>query len=126
MEKNKVKWLLDDINNENLLFNDSETDSITKKKHELEYLKIEDIKFDNMINDLKIEFETILCESDFKSYGYVTFNDLKLLTNEENINLLAIKAPLGTRLEVPDPEEINKIYEKTLKVYTLTVEYDYG
>lgn len=104
------------MNNGNLLFEESETESIVKKRHELNSLRIEDSKFDNLINDLKVEFERTLSEADFKSFGYVTFNDLKLLTNEENINLLAIKAPLGTRLEVPDPEEINKIYEKTLKV----------
>ena len=32
------------------------------------------------------------------------------------MNIIAIKAPIGTRIEMPDPEVIEGIYKKTKEV----------
>ena len=45
----------------------------------------------------------------YADYAYVTYEDIKKLMVDENGNstndtLLAIRAPVGTQLEVPDPE----------------------
>ena len=40
-------------------------------------------------------------------YGLFTFIFLPLHFNAQNETLIAIKAPHGTTLEVPDPEEVS-------------------
>lgn len=85
-------------------------------KNELEKLNEEDNQLNNMINTLKSHFEKFSEENDFKKYGYVTFDDIKSLTEGEDVNLIAIKAPVGTSLEIPDPDQIHSIYTQTREV----------
>ena len=43
----------------------------------------------------------------YAKYAYVTYDDIKKLNKEEedeNCTLLAIRAPMHSTLEVPDPE----------------------
>lgn len=44
----------------------------------------------------------------YAQYAYVTYDDIKKLNSEEEENntLLAIRAPMHSTLEVPDPEQI--------------------
>lgn len=90
-------------------------DSETLKK-EIENLSREEEDIDIWINDMKTVFENLTKDENFKNYGYVTFDDIKSLTNGEDINLIAIKAPAGTSLEIPDPNQIHSIYLQTLEV----------
>jgi transcription factor E2F3 len=83
---------------------------------ELDRLDKEEKHLDNWIDSLKTNFEKQTDDSEFKQYGYVTFEDIKSLTNGEDINLIAIKAPTGTSLEIPDPEQINALYVQTREV----------
>jgi transcription factor E2F3 len=83
---------------------------------ELDKLTKEDEQLHNWIDSMKSNFERLTEDSDFKQYGYVTFEDIKSLTNGENMNLIAIKAPPGTSLDIPDPDMIHNIYSKTKEV----------
>lgn len=85
-------------------------------KQEIENLNKEEEYIDGWINNLKSRFENLTDDPEFKEYGYVTFDDIKSLTNGEDINLIAIKAPAGTSLEVPDPDQIHNIYLTTKEV----------
>jgi amino acid permease len=76
-------------------------------------LKDEEHKLDNVITQLKEEFEKMTKEDDFKKYGYITHNDLKNMIAEKSMNIIAITAPVGTSLEVPDHNAIQKAYENT-------------
>jgi transcription factor E2F3 len=48
-------------------------------------------------------------DPNYAEYAYVTYDDIKSLNNltgAENETLIAIRAPPGTSLEVPDPETL--------------------
>jgi transcription factor E2F3 len=83
---------------------------------ELEKLDTEEDYLNSCIEQFKTKFEELTEDPNFKQYGYVTFEDIKSLTNGEEINLIAIKAPTGTSLEIPDPEQINTLYLQTKEV----------
>lgn len=69
-----------------------------------------------MIACIKNNFEKLTDDKNFSENGYVTFDDIKALTAGEDINLIAIKAPAGTSLEIPDPEQIHNLYLDYLQV----------
>jgi transcription factor E2F3 len=51
----------------------------------------------------------------YSQYAYVTYDDIKRLNESEgneNSTLLAIRAPMGSTLEVPEPEEIERLHQK--------------
>jgi hypothetical protein len=86
---------------------------------ELNELAMEETHLDSWISNIKNSFEKLTDDRSFKEYGYVTFDDIKALTVGEEINLIAIKAPAGTSLEIPDPDQIQSIYMQTLEVKNL-------
>jgi transcription factor E2F3 len=88
-----------------------------KFENEFNELSAEEKKLDSWIDLVKSDFEKLTEDKTFKDFGYVTFDDIKSLTVGEDINLIAIKAPAGTSLEIPDPEQIQNIYKQTLEVY---------
>jgi hypothetical protein len=88
----------------------------SQKEKQLQELKEENENLDKKINDTKDQFKELAESRDFKEYGYVTFEDIKSLTNGEDINLIAIKAPPGTSLEIPEPEHTKQIYNQAVKV----------
>lgn len=120
VEKNKVKWMKDEIGNDNLLWNSNDlSKELEEKKIHLEDLKNEELKLDSYILELKQEFEQITKDEDFQKYGYITHSDLRNLTASENMNIIAIKAPIGTTVEIPDPSVIESMYQKTKQVFVL-------
>ena len=85
-------------------------------REKLELLQNEELKLDQSLLDAKKIFDNVTENQTFKDYGYVTFDDIKSLSNGNDINLIAVKAPSGTSLEIPDPDQISKIYNETKKV----------
>jgi transcription factor E2F3 len=92
---------------------DHEKDLIIQDINKLEK---EEEQLDTWIETMKTNFEKLTDDSEFKNYGYVTFEDIKSLTYSENMNLIAIKAPPGTSLDIPDPDMIHDIYIRTKEV----------
>jgi transcription factor E2F3 len=86
-------------------------------ENELNELSVEESNLDKWIDNIKTSFEKLTVDKSFKEFGYVTFDDIKALTVGEDINLIAIKAPAGTSLEIPDPDHINNVYTQTLEVW---------
>ncbi len=93
------------------------------KLQEMEFLQreISDLckegdKLDQFIHKIKSNFEKLHEDQNFKDFGYVTFDDIKALTSGDEINLIAVKALPGTSVEIPDPEQIHKIYLQTCEV----------
>ena len=41
------------------------------------------------------------------TFNYVTYSDIRTLPEMDDQTIIGIKAPPGTRLEVPDPDEVN-------------------
>ena len=78
-----------------------------KEKQIKEYkeLELENLHFDYAINHIKDLFNDISNKTNFNKYGYVTFEDLNYLTPNGKVDLLAIKAPKGTYVDIINPKE---------------------
>ena len=124
LAKNKIQWLRNDMSKSDE--EDEEIDNTYQEpdekeiiEKELNELAMEESHLDGWIASIKNSFEKLTDDRSFKEYGYVTFDDIKALTVGEDINLIAIKAPAGTSLEIPDPDQIQSIYMQTLEVTNL-------
>lgn len=40
----------------------------------------------------------------YSEFAYMTFDDIKMLSNDSKDTLIAVKAPIGSKIEIPDPE----------------------
>ena len=90
------------------------TNSIDEKNVLFNKLKEEEQDLDNIILQMQNEFGNMIEEEDFKKYAYITHSDLKnICSKEKNVNLIAIKAPVKTTIEVPDPNIMEKVYQET-------------
>jgi hypothetical protein len=66
-----------------------------------------------MLLECKNTYNKITSNPDGKYYQYLTFSDLKSLINDkDNINLVAIKTPQNTKLEIPDVKYTKDLYKK--------------
>lgn len=72
---------------------------------ELERLYIEESMLDNRIREAREALRIVSEDENSKQWLYVTEDDIKGLPCFQNETLIAIKAPHGTTLEVPDPDE---------------------
>ena len=96
---------------------DVKISEIKNLQKEIEDLTKEEEKLDLWINQIKTNFEKLNEDKNFKDYGYVTFDDIKAITLNEDINLIAVKACQGTSVEIPDPEQIHRIFLQTYEVF---------
>jgi hypothetical protein len=46
----------------------------------------------------------------YADFAYLTFDDIKQLSTNPEDTLIAIKAPIGAKIEIPDPDEVAKLY----------------
>lgn len=47
-------------------------------------------------------------DENIKKFGYITHEDIRSLVKEEDKNVIAVKAPFGTNLAVPEAKVIEK------------------
>ena len=106
--KNEISWV-----NKEILQNQKEQPKKNALPHkDLIELEEEYNRLDTQINEIKEEFNTISNKKEFNEYGYVTFSDLNDLSSSEKIDLLAIKAPKGTFVDIIDPKEAKEAYQR--------------
>ncbi|XP_024381634.1 transcription factor E2FA isoform X2 [Physcomitrium patens] len=72
---------------------------------EVKDLYSEEKKLDESISEMREQLRSLSEDDHNKQWLYVTEDDIKNLPCFQNETLIAIKAPLGTTLEVPDPDE---------------------
>ncbi|XP_071723675.1 LOW QUALITY PROTEIN: transcription factor E2FA-like [Rutidosis leptorrhynchoides] len=72
---------------------------------ELDNLSMEERKVDDCIRDMQERLRDMTENENHKRWLFVTEEDIKSLPCFQNETLIAIKAPHGTTLEVPDPDE---------------------
>lgn len=72
---------------------------------EIESLRENERALDDHIKAMRNSLQDLIEDKDNKDLLYVTEDDIKGLHCFANERLIAVKAPLGTTLEVPDPEE---------------------
>ena len=111
--KNKIEWLFDDLYTKNIIEEEDETKRLNK---ELELINSKENEIDKCLLESKKYFDSVSENQNFKEFGYVTYEDIKSLIKGEDVNLIAVKAPSGTSLDIPDPNHITKIYNEVQKV----------
>lgn len=72
---------------------------------ELESLRREERAMDDTIASLQAKLRDLAAGEQCAAYAYVTHQDIKSIPELAGDTLIAIKAPPGTELEVPDPDE---------------------
>ncbi len=113
IEKTKIKWLKDELFKDD--FEEPDESELLAKQQTTQLIK-EHERVTKDIQQLRHNIENFLESEEFKNHGYVTFKDLITLCDEDFINLLAIHAPVGTTIEIPDPESCALVFKKTLEV----------
>ncbi|KAJ7981215.1 Transcription factor [Quillaja saponaria] len=72
---------------------------------EVENLTLEERRLDEQIREMQEQLRDLSEDEDNQKWLFVTEEDIKGLPCFQNETLIAIKAPHGTTLEVPDPDE---------------------
>ncbi|RZC78558.1 hypothetical protein C5167_002747 [Papaver somniferum] len=72
---------------------------------EVENLSMEERRLDDRIRDMQERLRDLSEDENNQKWLFVTEEDIKSLPCFQNETLIAIKAPHGTTLEVPDPDE---------------------
>ncbi|XXG73466.1 hypothetical protein AAC387_Pa07g2377 [Persea americana] len=98
--KNRIRWKGLDVSRPG----EVDTDAITLKA-EVENLSLEEHILDDRIREMRERLRDLSEDENYQKWLYVTGEDIKSLPCFQNDTLMAIKAPDGTTLEVPDPDE---------------------
>ena len=113
--KNEISWIKNDvflpqIKTSNRISTISS--EIKNLQETLKNLENEEIEIEQNIEIIKNKFNFISQQDEFNKFGYITFNDLNDLSSNEKFDLLAIKAPKGTLVDIIDPNEAKNSYNK--------------
>ncbi|KAE9616772.1 hypothetical protein Lal_00034803 [Lupinus albus] len=98
--KNRIQWKgLDDSRP------GEAEDSFSSLQAEVENLAMEECRLDEQIREIQERLRDLSEDENNEKLLFVTEEDIKNLPCFQNETLIAIKAPHGTTLEVPDPDE---------------------
>ncbi|KAI3795913.1 hypothetical protein L1987_38573 [Smallanthus sonchifolius] len=97
--KNRIQWKgLDGSTGE-------VDDNITSLQAEVENLSVEELRLDEQTREMEEKLRDLSEDDNNQKWLFVTEEDIKSLPCFQGETLIAIKAPHGTTLEVPDPDE---------------------
>ncbi|XP_077235647.1 transcription factor E2FB-like [Tasmannia lanceolata] len=98
--KNRIRWKGLDVSRPGEVDN-----SVANLQAEVENLSMEESRIDDRIREMRERLRDLSEDENNQRWLYVTEEDIKGLPCFQNETLIAIKAPHGTTLEVPDPDE---------------------
>ncbi|GLT81965.1 hypothetical protein SLE2022_003860 [Rubroshorea leprosula] len=98
--KNRIQWKGLDVSRPGEV-----DESVTSLQAEVENLTIEERRLDEQIREMQERLRDLSEDENNQKWLFVTEEDIKSLPCFQNETLIAIKAPHGTTLEVPDPDE---------------------
>uniref|UniRef100_A0A0E0K0R3 E2F/DP family winged-helix DNA-binding domain-containing protein n=1 Tax=Oryza punctata TaxID=4537 RepID=A0A0E0K0R3_ORYPU len=108
--KNRIRWKgLDDSGVE--LDN-----GLSSLQAEVENLSLKEQALDERISDMREKLRGLTEDENNQRWLYVTEDDIKGLPCFQNETLIAIKAPHGTTLEVPDPDEAGDYLQRRYRI----------
>ena len=81
-----------------------------ERELELQEMMEEEKLLDEQLKTLQNDLYDMACDPIYSDYAYMTFDDIKLLSSDTNDTLIAVKAPIGSKIEIPDPDELEQIY----------------
>ncbi|XP_049343159.1 transcription factor E2FB-like [Solanum verrucosum] len=109
--KNMIQWKGLDV------LRPGEVDeSVTSLQAGVENLTIEESRLDEQIRKMEERLRDLSGDENNKRWLFVTEDDIKSLPCLQNDTLIAIKAPHGTSLEVPDPDEAIDYPQRRYKI----------
>ncbi|KAF2603185.1 hypothetical protein F2Q70_00028441 [Brassica cretica] len=83
---------------------------------EIENLSLEEQALDNQIRETEERLRELSENEKNQKWLFVTEEDIKSLLGFQNQTLIAVKAPHGTTLEVPDPDEAVDIPQRRYRI----------
>ncbi|XVE79178.1 hypothetical protein DITRI_Ditri14bG0037100 [Diplodiscus trichospermus] len=98
--KNRIQWKGIDVARPGDV-----DESVATLQAEVENLSIEERRLDEQIREMQERLRDLSEDENNQKWLFVTEEDIKSLPCFQNETLIAIKAPHGTTLEVPDPDE---------------------
>ncbi|MQL89379.1 hypothetical protein Taro_021957 [Colocasia esculenta] len=98
--KNRICWKGLDVSRPGEIDED-----LAMLQAEIDNLSIEERHLDSRISEMRNRLQDLSEDENNQRWLYVTEEDIKGLPCFQNETLIAIKAPHGTTLEVPDPDE---------------------
>ncbi|XP_020245154.1 transcription factor E2FB-like isoform X2 [Asparagus officinalis] len=98
--KNMIRWKGNDISRPKEL-----SDQIDGLKAEVETLHTDECRVDEMIREMQETLRTMSEDERISKRLFVMEEDINKLPCFEDATVIAIKAPYGTSVEVPDPDE---------------------
>ncbi|WJX50006.1 hypothetical protein P8452_36371 [Trifolium repens] len=98
--KNRIQWKGLDVSKPG-----EADDSFASLQAEIENLTMEERRLDEQIREMQEKLRDLSEDENNEKLLFVTEEDIKNLPCFQNETLIAIKAPHGTTLEVPDPDE---------------------
>lgn len=72
---------------------------------EIDRLNKQELQLDENLRTVQADLKRLAEESANSRLAFVTYDDIRDLPSMQGQTMIAIKAPSGTRLEVPDPDE---------------------
>ncbi len=108
--KNKIKWR-GTLN----IPDDSQLDhELIRAKKELETLQEEERSLTAQVEQLQESFNEMATQSTYGEYAYVTYDDVSKLSTTHEYQahkLIVVKAPSGTIMEIPNPEDVERYFQ---------------
>ncbi|KAJ0259710.1 Transcription factor E2FA [Hirschfeldia incana] len=83
---------------------------------EIENISLEEQALDNQIRETEERLRELSENEKNQKWLFVTEEDIKTLPGFQNQTLIAVKAPHGTTLEVPDPDEAVDITQRRYRI----------
>ncbi|CAH8355114.1 unnamed protein product [Eruca vesicaria subsp. sativa] len=83
---------------------------------EIENLNLEEQALDNQIREMEERLRDLSEKEKNQKWLFVTEEDIKSLPGFQNQTLIAVKAPHGTTLEVPDPDEAGDLPQRRYRI----------
>lgn len=128
--KNQVIWLKPEILGDNFLnLNDETLENLNKEdfNSNLNKLKKEDEKLNNMLIILNKRMQNLAQKQNFQNYSYLTFEDIQNISNNKNEsnNMIAIKSSNSLNIEYVPSSDIQNAFEKTKDEYNLGLNLKY-
>ncbi|XP_039015085.1 transcription factor E2FB-like isoform X1 [Hibiscus syriacus] len=98
--KNRIQWKGLDVSRPGEV-----DENVAALQADIDNLSIEERRLDEKIREMQERLRDLSEDENNQKWLFVTEEDIKSLPCFQNETLIAIKAPHGTTLEVPDPDE---------------------
>lgn len=76
-------------------------------RQDIAELELQEQILDTQIEQAQTELRKLTESEEYQQRAYVTYNDIRNIESLRDRTIIAIRAPSGTTLTVPDPDEVS-------------------